>query len=554
MGTTLSGTKRILAAALLATSALAGGAFAADKTPITADGLVEHIKVLASDAFEGRKPGTAGEEKTVAYIAEEFRKLGLKPAGDNGTYFQDVPMVEITNRPDGPMTVTGKDGAKSYEYFTQTMIWSRRRTDRPAVKDSEVVFVGYGITEPQQDWDDYAGIDVRGKTVVMLVNDPGFATGDPKLFDGVAMTYHGRWTYKYENAAKHGAAAVLIVHETRPAGYPWGVVANSHSVPRLDLMPPDGGQGRAMIEGWVQLDVAKEMFAAAGLNFDELKDRASDRGFKAVPMGIKVSMALNNSFRDLKSRNVAAVLPGASKPDEVVMYTAHWDHLGRGNAVKGDDIYNGAVDNATGTAGLLELAEAFAKAPTKPARSVAFVAFTAEEQGLLGSEHYALNPLFPVAKTVGGYNMDGLNYLGPTRDLIMIGAGKSEMDEPVLAWAKANGKTITPEVFPERGIYYRSDHFNLAKVGVPMLYTKAGVDSVAHGAEWGKAKADEFTRTDYHQPSDEWKEGMTMEGGAEEVRMLYELGRDLADSTKWPAWKPGSEFKPIREKSLSAAR
>ncbi|HYC04312.1 MAG TPA: M28 family metallopeptidase [Azospirillaceae bacterium] len=548
------GTKRILAAALLASSALAGAAFAADKAAITAEGLVPHIKVLASDEFEGRKPGTAGEEKTVAYMAEQFRKLGLKPAGDNGTFFQEVPMVEIVNKPNGPMTVTAKDGkVLKYEYFTQAMYWSRRRVDQPAVTDSEVVFVGYGITEPQQNWDDYAGIDVRGKTVVVLVNDPGFATGDPKMFDGLAMTWHGRWPYKYANAAAHGAAAVLIVHETRPAGYPWGVVANSHSIPRLDLMPPDGGKDRSMIEGWVQLDVAKEMFAAAGLNYEELRDRASDRGFKAVPMGLKLSVALNNSFRDLKSRNVAAVLPGAEKPDETILYAAHWDHLGRGNPINGDDIYNGAVDNATGTAGLLELARAFAQGP-RPKRSVAFLGFTAEEQGLLGSEHYALHPLFDPAKTVAGFNMDGLSYMGRTRDIVVVGAGKSEMEDDLAAWAKAKGKTISPETFPERGAYYRSDHLNMARIGIPALYAKSGVDNIQHGAEWGKAKQDEFTRTDYHQPSDEWKEDMDLTGGAEDVQMLYDLGFGLANSDRWPKWRAGTEFLPIREKSLAAKK
>lgn len=545
-----SSTALMRATGAVALLALAGGtaALAATSAPsVTPEALSAHIKILASDEFQGRKPGTPGGEKAIAYIAEQFKKLGLKP-GPDGSYFQDVPLTEITSKLDAPLTFTAGGKTISAQDFTQTVAWTPQRTAHAEVKDSEMVFVGYGITAPQYGWDDYAGVDVRGKTVVILVNDPGYATKDPALFGGGAMTWYGRWVYKFEEAARHGAVAALIVHETGAAGYPWSVVANSNSTPKLTIMPPDGGKERSAIDGWIQLDVAQDLFHAAGLDYAALKDSAAKRGFKAVPLNVRFSGAVTPAIRDVVSRNVVGMIPGAKHPDEAVLLSAHWDHLGVGPAVNGDTIYNGAVDNASGVAGLIELAKRYKEGPA-PDRSLLFVAYTAEEQGLLGSEYYALHPLIPAAKTVAGFNMDMLSVVGRTHDLVLVGGGKTDLEDTLRTWATAHGMVVNPEPFPERGYYYRSDHFNLAKVGIPVLYAHGGIDSIEHGAEWGKAKEDEFTRLHYHQPSDEWSQTMDLSGGAEEVNMIYDLSHDLVDGTAWPKWYDKSEFKPIRDKS-----
>lgn len=537
------------ATAACALLALAGTAKAAtDKTPpVTPAELSAHIKILASDDFEGRKPGTPGGEKAVAYIAEQFKKVGLKP-GVGDRWFQDVPLTEITSKVDGPLTFSVGDKTLTAQDFTQAVLWTPQRTAHAVVKDSELVFVGYGITAPQQGWDDYAGVDVRGKTVVILVNDPGFATKDPALFGGGAMTWYGRWPYKFEEAARHGAAAALIIHETEAAGYGWGVVANSNTTPKLTIMPADGGKDRSALDGWIQLDVAKELFGAAGLDLAALKQAAAQRGFKAVPLNARFSASVTPSIRDVVSRNVVGVIPGAKHPDEAVLISAHWDHLGVGPDVNGDKIYNGAVDNASGVAGMIELARRY-KQGAAPDRSILFVAYTAEEQGLLGSEYYATHPLVPAAKTVAGFNMDMLSVVGRTRDLVLVGGGKTDLEDTLRTWATGHHMVVNPEPFPERGYYYRSDHFNLAKVGIPVLYAHGGIDSIEHGAEWGKAKEDEFTRLHYHQPSDEWSPTMDLTGGAEEVNMIYDLSHALAFGTAWPKWYDKSEFKVIRDKS-----
>ncbi|MEE3627009.1 M28 family peptidase [Nitrospirillum sp. BR 11752] len=549
-----TGTAALFAAVLAINLGSPSTGQAKDAAPVTPEALSAHVKILASDDFQGRKPGTVGEEKTIAYIQDQFKKVGLKPAPGAQGYLQDVPMTEITSKADGPLvfTATGKDGqvkTLSYEYFSQMIVWNRQRTAHAEVKGSDLVFVGYGITAPEFGWDDYAGVDVKGKTVVILVNDPGFATGDPALFGGGAMTWYGRWPYKYEEAARHGAAAAIIVHETRAAGYPWGVVANSNSVPKLTLMPADGGlQSRSAVEGWVQLDVAKELFAAAGLDYSTLKDSAARRGFKAVPLTAKMSVGITPVVRDVISHNVVGIVPGAKRPDEVVLIGAHWDHLGVGPAVNGDTIYNGALDNATGIAGLIEMAKRYTHAP-KPDRTLLFIAYTAEEQGLLGSEYYAQHPLYPAGKTVAGFNMDGLGVLGPVHDVVLVGGKKSDLEERLKAWTDAHGMVVNPEPFPERGYYYRSDHFNLAKVGIPVIDASMGIDSVEHGAEWGKAKEEEYTRLHYHQPSDEWSPAMDLRGGAVEVNMWYDISRALATSDAWPKWYDKAEFKAARDKS-----
>ncbi|MDG3441930.1 M28 family peptidase [Nitrospirillum amazonense] len=549
-----TGATALFAAALALDVGATAMGQAKDAAPVTPEALSAHVKILASDDFQGRKPGTVGEEKTIAYIQDQFKKIGLKPAAGAKGYLQDVPMTEVTSKADGPMvfTATGKDGqakSLSYEYFSQMIVWNRQRTTHAEVKDSDLVFVGYGITAPEFGWDDYASVDVKGKTVVILVNDPGFATGDPALFGGGAMTWYGRWPYKYEEAARHGAAAAIIVHETRAAGYPWGVVANSNSVPKLTLMPADGGlQSRSAVEGWVQLDVAKELFAAAGLDYSTLKDSAARHGFKAVPMNARMSVGITPVVRDVVSHNVVGIVPGAKRPDEVVLVGAHWDHLGVGPAVNGDTIYNGALDNATGVAGLIEMAKRYTHSP-RPDRTLMFIAYTAEEQGLLGSEYYAQHPLYPAGKTVAGFNMDGLGVLGPVHDVVLVGGKKSDLEERLKAWTDAHGMVVNPEPFPERGYYYRSDHFNLAKVGIPVIDAGMGIDSVEHGAEWGKAKEEEYTRLHYHQPSDEWSPAMDLRGGAVQVNMWYDISRDLASSDAWPKWYDKAEFKAARDKS-----
>ncbi|MFC7333778.1 M28 family metallopeptidase [Rhodocista pekingensis] len=524
----------------------------AQHAAITAEDLTEHVKVLSADAFEGRKPGTPGEQKTLDYITGQFRALGLEPAvGDS--YLQRVPMVEFAGVSRSPLTVKGPGGAKSYDFVTQMVTVSRRPEPEQALTDSEVVFVGYGIVAPEYGWNDYAGLDVRGKTVVVLVNDPGFATQDPALFNGNAMTWYGRWPYKYEEAERQGAAGVLIVHETKAAGYPWTVVVNSWSVPKLDLVPPDGGKSRPVIQGWVQQDVAREMFSLAGQDFDALAKSAAQRGFKPVPLKLTASAAVTNKVRTFDSYNVVGKVTGSKRPDEVVLVGGHWDHLGRGPAMDGDDIYNGAMDNASGIAGLIEMAEAYVKGK-RPERTIAFIAYTAEEQGLLGSEYYAMNPVFPPSRTVAGFNLDGLNPFGPMRDVVVTGAGKSELEDLLARWAADNGKVVKPEPFPERGGYYRSDHFPLAKIGIPTLSAGSGVDSVAHGEAWGRAQAEEFTRLRYHTPKDEWTPDMDLTGAVDDVRMVYDMSRSLTDGTAWPVWYKGAEFRAIREKSLKEGR
>jgi len=518
--------------------------------PISSERISQHIKILASDEFEGRKPGTPGEEKTVAYLVEQFRKLGLKP-GPDGRYVQDVPLTEITNTLDGRLMIQAKDRRLAYEAVTDAVLWTRHRTERAAIADADMVFVGYGVTAPEWGWDDYAGVDVRGKVVLILINDPGFGIGDPELFNGKAMTWYGRWTYKFEEAARRGAAGAIIVHETEAAAYPWSVVVNTFAVPMISLAPVAGSVPWAPVEGWVQLDTAKEMFAAAGLDFDTLRDAANRRGFKAVPMNLKASMAIQARHRDVISKNVVAMLPGRSRPQEAIVYGAHWDHLGRGQAIGGDDIYNGAIDNASGLAGILEIARRFSQGP-QPERSVAFVAFTAEEQGMLGSEYYARNPIFPPKQTVANFNMDALGSIGPVKDVLIVGAGKSELEDMVKVWAQAKGLSVRPEAFPERGSYYRSDHFNFAKVGVPALYVIGGVESVEHGPEWGKAQKNDFLKHHYHQPSDEWRPDMDLRGAVQEVGMFYDLGHELAFGTAWPNWYEGAEFKSVRDASRAA--
>lgn len=534
--------RHLLTAALL----LAGTAANAQTIPV--ETMKEVTRELSSDAYEGRAPTTPAEDKTIAYIVQRFERAGLKP-GNKGKWTQDVPLVELTAGNVQPLVFTGGKAPVSLDYRKDMVIGTYRVVPKVAIKDSDVVFVGYGINAPERGWNDYAGLDVKGKTVVILVNDPDYQAPDAKgLFEGRAMTYYGRWTYKFEEAARQGAAAAIIVHDSFPASYPWGVVQSSWTGPQLEQDTPGDHMDQSQAIGWMQLDKAKALFAAAGKDFDALAAAATKQGFKAVPLSVKASVSWDNSIRRQASKNVVGILPGAGKPDEVVLYSAHWDHLGRCDAVKGDDICNGAVDNASGIGGLVALAEAHAKAgPAR--RSIVFLAVTAEESGLLGSKFYAENPVYPLARTVGGVNMDSLNVIGKTRDFVLVGAGKSELEDLVKPIVAAEGRVIVPEERPEAGGYYRSDHFSFAKLGVPMLYGESGDDLVNGGKEAGERAAKDYTQNRYHKPQDEYDPSWDWSGAVSDLNVYYGLGRQLADGGAWPNWYPTAEFRAIRDKS-----
>jgi len=510
-----------------------------------------HIERLASDEFEGRRPATAGEEKTVAYIESAYKAAGLVPF-DGKSYRQAVPFIELATQPAPIIEFSGGDKPLALRYGDEAVYWTTRPVTDQALADSELVFVGYGIVEPQMGWNDYAGVDMRGKTAVVLVNDPGFATGDPALFKGRAMTYHGRWTYKFEEASRQGAAAVLIVHEDAPAAYPWDVVRNGAAKPQLIIDRPEDTSYRIGIEGWVTLDSAKRLFAAGGHDYAALKAQAAQHGFKPVPLGMRASTSVRNLKRSAVSSNVIGVLPGSERPDEYVLYTAHWDHLGKALAFAGDAVFNGAVDNATGTAVLLELASAFGGQKARPERSIAFVAFTAEEFGLLGSEYFAAHSPFPLHRIAGGVNIDAPAPKGRTREVSVTGIGASELEDYLREAATAQQRVLAGESMPEHGYYYRSDHFNLAKRGVPMLYFKDGVDMREGGKAAGEAWDRDYRTNRYHKPGDEYDASWDVSGLLEELQLYYMVGRRLANETRFPQWFPGNEFRPIREESLRA--
>ncbi len=520
--------------------------------PINAENLDRRIRVLAADSMEGRAPASDGEERTVAYLEREFRSIGLEPAnGDR--YTQEVPLVSLTTDPAAArFTVRGDGGTSRFTYGPEYMAWTTRVVESVAVDHSDMVFVGYGIVAPEYDWNDYEGLDVAGKTVVMLVNDPGFATQDPDLFTGEAMTYYGRWTYKYEEAARQGAAAAIIVHETDPASYPWAVVRNSWTGEQFDLVRSDGNMSRVPVEGWVTLETARVLFERARLDFETVKQEAATREFRPRPMRLQASFSLRNTIRHSTSRNVVGMLRGSERPDEYVIVMAHWDHLGVDPSLEGDAIYNGAQDNATGTAGLLVLAQAFAAAEPALERSFVFLAVTAEEQGLLGSAHYVENPLVPLDRTVAAINMDVMNVYGPMRDITVIGLGQSELDEYVAAAAEGQERRIRPDPNPSAGSYYRSDHFNFAKVGIPALYPDIGVDHVERGEVWTREQMDRFEAERYHKPSDEYEPEWDLRGAVQDLVLIYRVGHRLATERTWPNWKEGSEFKATRDAMLSA--
>jgi Zn-dependent M28 family amino/carboxypeptidase len=536
--------------ALLVPALLGGCASLSGGPPAVAISAAEyerHIVTLASDEFEGRKPGTAGERKTVDYLVAEFKKLGLQP-GNRGAWTQEVPIVEITAGTDAEL----KLGDAALAYGKDMVIWTKRVAPEVTLADSPLVFVGHGVVAPEAGWNDYAGIDMRGKTAVILINDPGFATGDEKLFRGRAMTYYGRWTYKFEEAARQGATAAIIIHDDEPAAYPWDTVQNSWMGPQLDTASPDGNAARLAIEGWVTRAAGDALLQTNGLSYADLVKAASRPGFKPIELRQRASGSLRNAIRRASSSNVLAMIPGSKRPDEVVVYMAHWDHLGRSLGRSGDNIFNGALDNASGTAGLLAIAKAFAESPRRPERSVVFLGLTLEESGLLGSAYYASNPVFPLRKTVAALNMDAMSWGGPTRDVSVIGFGASELEEYLAVAAKTQDRVLRMEPTPEKGFFYRSDHFNFAKVGVPALYFKMGVEDREKGVEWARARQAEYTLRDYHKPSDEWRPGTDLRGSLEDLALLHAVGARLAREKRFPNWYPSSEFRSARDRTFAA--
>jgi Zn-dependent M28 family amino/carboxypeptidase len=519
--------------------------------------VLEHTRVLSSDAFEGRAPGSKGEELTVAYVSDQFRKAGLKPGHPDGSYLQRVPMVGITPNPDATLDIHKQGKSQRLEFRKDFVAWTKHVAETAALKDSELVFVGYGVQAPEYSWDDYKGADLKGKTLIMLVGDPPVPDPadpsrlDPKIFGGRAMTYYGRWTYKYEIGAKMGAAGVLIVHETEPAGYPFAVVQNKVSE-QFDLVAPDNNMSRAAIEGWISLERAREIFRLAGKDYDDLKKQAITRAFKPVPLGASATIELKNKLRRVDSVNLAGRIEGRDPAlkNEWVIYTSHWDHLGIGPEVNGDKIYHGAQDNATGIGGLIELARAYGKLAPAPKRSILFLAVTAEEQGLLGSEYYANNPLYPLTKTLAVLNMDALNVHGRTRDITVVGLGNSELDDYALQAAKEQGRVLIPDPTPEKGSFYRSDHFPFAKRGVPALDCGSGVDYIGKPADYGKQVRADYTARIYHQPGDVVTPDWDMSGAVEDLQFYGLVGYRIAEAVRYPEWKSGAEFKAVREAML----
>ncbi|HWV68458.1 M28 family metallopeptidase [Chitinophaga sp.] len=520
---------------------------AQDSTAIKAinpAGFARHISVLASDAFEGRKPFTRGEDSSIQYLAAQFKQLGLKP-GNGNSYFQEVPMVSISSKPAGNLVIKGANGELSLQYLEDFVAATRRVQEQVTIPTSELVFAGYGIVAPEYNWNDYKGLDVKGKIVIVMINDPGFA--DSTLFKGRTMTYYGRWTYKFEEASRQGAAGVIIIHETAAASYPWKVVRSGWSNSKLHLQTANNNMHRTAMEGWITLDAAKKIFRLAGVSPD-IMQQSRTKGFKPSDLHLNTSLVINNTIKKSTSHNVLAVLPGAKRPQECIVYSAHWDHFGIGEPVKGDSIYNGAVDNATGTAGLLELATAFTKLPQAPRRSILFLSVTGEEQGLLGSEYYAAHPVFPMEKTVADINLDVLNTFGRTRDITVIGYGQSELDEYARRAAQKQGRITVPEANPEGGWFFRSDHFNFAKKGVPGLYIGPGNDALGHEPGWGKEQTAAYNRLRYHSPADEFDANTwNLDGMVEDIRLLFDVGYHLSNENTLPAWKKGSEFKAYRK-------
>lgn len=517
---------------------------------ITSQRLSDHIRVLASDEFEGRQPGRQGGKKTTDYLQEQFAALGLKP-GNGDSYLQDVALVTISHSHPKALTFTAGGQSVVGESGTNYLAESIDLQEQVTLDGSAVVFVGYGVVAPEENWDDYAGLDLAGKTVVTLVNDPGYATQDPNMFSGNAMTYYGRYTYKFEEARRQGARGVIVVHETGPAGYPWMVIGGSAGRSN-SVLASQGESDRPPVHGWITDGLAREAFALAGADFDALKAAALEPDFKAVELELTVSIDLRSEFDYASSNNVLGLLPGSTRPEELVIYMAHWDHLGVDAGLEGDQIYNGAADNASGTAGIIEIARAFTQLETQPERSILFLAVTAEEQGLLGSAYYGTHPVYPLHNTVAAINVDVLNLYGPMRDITIIGLGNSQLDDYVSAAGKAQGRQVFPDPSPEKGFFFRSDHFSIAKVGVPALYVEPGVDHIEFGKEWTKEQDADWTENRYHQPADEFDPDWDLRGAVDDLRLIFDIGYHLANTTAFPNWVEGNAFKAMRDDMMKA--
>lgn len=513
---------------------------------IKAEDFAARLQRLASDQFEGRKPGTIGERATTAYIKDQFEQIGLKP-GNKGSWFQTVPMVQTTllDRATTKIEVAGSKAKESFAFSTDMVLGSLDGSTDVDLKDSDIVFLGYGVDAP--DWNDYAGLDLKGKTVIVLVNDPGWGNQDEALFKGITLTYYGRWVYKYEEAARKGAAAAFIVHETAGAGYGWGVVENGWSGPRHSLPASEDKAPRLRTAGWFTEAAATRLFASAGLDFAALKKSADVRGFKPTALDAKLSVHFKSKVDNSSSENVIGYLPGSKRPDEAIVYTAHWDHLGRDEGMTGDQIYNGAIDNASGVAGIMEIAEAFARQSPPPERSIVFNAVTLEESGLLGSAYYVAHPSFALDKTVANINIDALPIYGPTKNITVIGLGQSELDGYIEQVGKAQGRVIGGDEEPEKGFFFRSDHVNFARAGVPALYAAGGRDLVDGGETAGREAAADYTTNRYHKPTDNFDPDWDYRGVIADLDALYAVGRKLGDETTFPQWKPGADFARPKE-------
>ncbi|MBU8977382.1 M28 family peptidase [Lysobacter sp. MMG2] len=532
---------------------------------INAADFAEHVKVLASDEFEGRAPGSAGEEKTVQYLEAQFKRMGLKP-GNGDSYFQTVPMVETTADENTTLNITAKGKPVTLNFGSDMVVGTRTGRSEVKVDGSDLVFVGYGVNAPEQNWNDYAGVDVKGKTVVMFVNDPGFHSQDPKLFEGKRMTYYGRWTYKFEEAARQGAAAAIIIHDTEGASYGWDVVKNSWSGAQFDLPAKDDPDPRLPVQGWITGQAARTLLGDLGHNLDDLYKAANKPGFKAIPLDAKLSVDLKSTTSEKSSRNVVALLPGAKRPDEAIVYMAHWDHLGNhaheadehgaasGGEPHADTIYNGAIDNATGVAGILEIAEAFSKQTPAPDRSLLFLAVTLEESGLLGSKYYVAHPTIPLNKTVAVINLDAMPVIGQAKDMTVVGFGSSELEDMLKTQADAQKRVLHAEATPEDGFYFRSDHFNFAKAGVPALYAKGGSDLIDGGVDAGRRAESDYRDNRYHKPGDQFDPAWKMEGVVQDLDALYGVGRTLASGEQWPNWYEGNAFRGAHDKLMHTAK
>jgi Zn-dependent M28 family amino/carboxypeptidase len=513
---------------------------------INKDSLSAHIKVLSSDDFKGRRPFTDGEIKTVDFLTNTYKSMGLEP-GNGDSYVQQVPLVEITPKSVTAMKVQSAKGSLELKAMEDFVVFTKRTDTVQTLNADELVFAGFGVVAPEYNWNDYEGLDVKNKVVVVLVNDPGFETGDTTMFKGKAMTYYGRWSYKYEEAARQGAKACLIVHTTAAASYPFQVVQSSNGGVKLHLDLRASNPYQLAMSGWVTHDAAVKLFQAAGKDTSAFHT-ANNKGFKGFDMGLKASATLKTKAVFNKSQNVIAKITGSKRPEEYVIYSAHWDHLGVGKPdAKGDSIYNGALDNASGTAAILEIARAFKAMKTPPERTIVFLSVTAEEQGLLGSGYYAENPVYPADKTVANINIDGINAYGKTKDAGIYGSGQSEMEDYLVDELKKLGRYLAPEAHPEAGLYYRSDHFSFAKIGVPSVSISGGKEVIGKEEGYGQKLKDEYTAKRYHQPADEYDGSWNLEGAVEDIGMFFKMGRRIAFETKFPQWRETSEFKKLRK-------